>query len=78
MARKNVKSGSTCSCSAGYMILAVILGTLGLFGVLNGFIIHFSGVTLWQALGWYFIGVILISLAKLCKLKCCACAHHHM
>ena len=72
-------SGKKCSCNPGFMVIAWILMALGLWALVAGFATQFTSsapaavnVTV---LGWYFAGILLISLGKMCKWKGCCSVH---
>ncbi|HIG97147.1 MAG TPA: hypothetical protein HA230_02275 [Candidatus Aenigmarchaeota archaeon] len=79
MPRGNVKA--KCSCNLGFMVVAWILMALGIWALVGGFATQISSgapttvnVVL---LGWYFLGVLLVSLGKMAKWKACGrCTVH--
>ncbi|MFH1631086.1 MAG: hypothetical protein ABIA21_02590 [Candidatus Aenigmatarchaeota archaeon] len=70
----NVKAAPRRKCNPALLIIVLILGTLGIYALLNGFIMHFNGIadTL-NILAWYLGGVLALMLAKLSALKSCGC-----
>lgn len=76
-ARPVATKSAKCSCNAGWAIVALILGTIGLWGVVAGFTMQFGGAEAVQVLPWYFVGLLLIMLAKMSKHKCCGMCHVH-
>ncbi len=83
MARARKSSGSKCSCNPGILVIAWILMALGLWALIGGI------ATQWMSsaptavnvtvLGWYFAGILLISLGKIAKWKSCGnCGAHKM
>lgn len=67
------KAGAKCTCNLGWMVVAWVLLALGLWALVGGFAAQFGSsaptavnVTV---LGWYFVGIVLISLGKMCKWK---------
>jgi hypothetical protein len=68
---------SKCNCNVGFIVLAVILGTLGIYSLATGFISHFNYRAAGVVLLWYFVGVVLMALAKMSKYKAyCGCSAH--
>ena len=68
-----------CTCNPGFMILAVILFTLGIYSIAAGFIAQFNYAAAGPVLVWYLIGVVLIAIAKMAKWKSfTSCPAHTM
>ncbi len=77
-AQRQAKGGK-CNCNVGFVVLAIILITLGIYSVANGFISHFNYRAAGVVLLWYFIGVVLLALGKLAKWKAYGeCSAHNM
>lgn len=65
---KAVKSAKgKCSCNVGWLIIALVLLTVGLWGVVAGFTAQFGGAAAATVLPWYFVGLLLIVLGKWAK-----------
>ncbi len=72
-------SGKKCSCNPGWLIVAVILLAIGLYGVVGGFIAQNAGFSVSTVLPWYFVGILLLVFGKMCKWKSHgACPAHGM
>lgn len=65
---KRTSSGK-CGCNPGWTLIALILFTIGLYGVAGGFIAQFGGASYQTVLPWYFIGLLVLLLAKMSKWK---------
>ncbi len=72
-----------CTCNPGVLVIAWILMALGLWALVGGFATQFgssapTAVNV-SVLGWYFAGILLVSLAKVAKWKGCgSCIPHKM
>lgn len=75
VAAKSAPAGK-CTCNPGWMLIAIILASLGIYGVAAGFVAQFYGLPASLSLPGYFIGLILLMFAKLAKMKGCACMMH--
>lgn len=66
-------AGGKCSCSWGFMILSWILFTLALWLLVGGFATQFqsSSPTSFSTTVavWYFVGIVVLGLGKMCKWK---------
>ncbi|MFA4906789.1 MAG: hypothetical protein WC602_00775 [archaeon] len=72
------ESAKDCKCNWGYTIIALVLGAIGIFLIAGGFIAQFYGKTDYLAiLGWYFVGLIVVFLAKMAKWKACGNCKTH-
>lgn len=70
MARRQAPAASNkCNCNFGWALIALILFTIGLYGVAGGFIGQLGGAAWSMVLPWYFIGLLLVMLAKMAKWK---------
>lgn len=77
--RSQARSQTKCGCNIGYMILAIIFITLGIYSLVSGFLSQWKGYDLNMTLGWYFISVILFMIGKMSKWKAySACTVHSM
>lgn len=74
---RNAARSAKCSCNPGWLILAVILFAIGLYGVVGGFVAQNAGATATTVLPWYFIGILLIVFGKLAKWKSCGMCTMH-
>ncbi|MEK6887804.1 MAG: hypothetical protein AABX14_02545 [Candidatus Aenigmatarchaeota archaeon] len=81
MPRENVKVKSKCGCNLGFMVIAWILAAIGIWALVAGFATQLSSgaptVVNVVLLGWYFLGVLLIGLAKMAKWKSCGRCNMH-
>ncbi len=68
-----------CKCNAPVLVLAWILGSLGIWALVAGFAKQFTSAepTAFNTtvLGFYFAGTLLVFLAKMAKHKSCNCCH---
>jgi len=78
-------SSGKCSCNLGYLVLALILFTLGLFSLVAGFGWQFNSVSrtgdgaAGMVLVAYFVGFLLVAFGKMAKWKSHAeCKVHSM
>ena len=77
---KGVKEGK-CGCNPAWMIVGWIIGALGIWALVGGFATQFTSAAPTSVnpniLGWYFVGLLLIGLAKMSKWKACGrcCTH---
>ncbi|MBI4896289.1 MAG: hypothetical protein HY832_01960 [Candidatus Aenigmarchaeota archaeon] len=68
-----------CSCNLGYMLGAIILFTVGLYALIGGFAAQLNGtIIMTTVLGWYFVGILLMSLGKMLKWKSYETCHVHV
>lgn len=60
-----------CTCNLGYVILGWILAAIGIWALATGFItqLQVSATPVTTLFGWYFSGIVLISIAKMLKWK---------
>lgn len=76
-ARPKASRSSRCNCNPGWLLVGVILLTIGLYGVVAGFVEQFAGAGPSAVLPWYFVGILLIVFGKLSKWKShAACPVH--
>ncbi len=62
--------GKKCNCNPGWLIVAVVLLTLGLYALVAGFSAQFQqGAGASTVLPWYFVGILLVVFGKLTKWK---------
>lgn len=70
-------ASAKCTCNPGWLILALIFFTFGLYALVGGFTGQFTNA--WSStyiLAWYFVGFILIAIGKILKWKShgtCSC-----
>ena len=69
-----------CKPNPGYLVLAWIFASIGIWSLVGGFVTQLTsvnpvGFTL-QNLFWYFLGTLLLGIAKMLKKKC-TCCHMH-
>ena len=74
-------TGGKCECNLVWMVVAWILGAIGLWALVGGFALQFGSVYPTgfdtSVLGWYFVGLVLVGLAKITKWKACGnCSMH--
>lgn len=67
-----------CKCNWGFMIVAWVLMTIGIFLLVGGFTAQFnSKADYLTILGWYFVGLLVMFLGKMAKHKAnCLCTMH--
>jgi hypothetical protein len=70
-----------CSCNVAWLVVAWILGALGIWSLVGGFATQFASsaptAVNYTVLGWYFVGLLLVGLAKMSKWKSCGgCGMH--
>ena len=77
-------SSKKCSCNLGYLVIALVLFTLGIFLLVAGFGWQFNSSTklgdglIGMVFASYFVGLLLIALGKMAKWKCCGtCSYHN-
>ena len=58
-------------CNPGWLLIGIIFATLGIFMVVNGFVNQFGGANASMVLPAYFIGIVLLAIAKHAKRKSC-------
>ena len=69
--KASVKANSKCACNPGWLIVAAILGTLGIYALVAGFRGQFNGIyDAGSVLLMYFVGILLVTAAKISKIKC--------
>lgn len=70
MAKANAAKSAKCTCNPGWLILALIFFSVGLYAVVGGFVGQFTGSQSSQyILAWYFVGFLLIAIGKMLKWK---------
>lgn len=81
MAKNSQVKKVKCGCNPGWMVATWILLALGLWALVGGFATQFASnaptavnVTV---LGWYFAGVLLVGVGKMCKWKAKGCCTTH-
>ena len=66
-------NGAECTCNLGWMVVAWVLFAVGLWVLVGAFTTQFSSgaPTMFNGtvLGWYFVAVVLLGVAKMCKWK---------
>ncbi|MCX6815762.1 MAG: hypothetical protein NT120_02840 [Candidatus Aenigmarchaeota archaeon] len=77
------KASEKCTCNWGYIIVAWILGAIGIWALVAGFATQFTSgyptAVNTTVLVWYFVGLLLVTLAKMLKCKSFgACTAHGM
>ena len=77
------KASEKCTCNWGYLIVAWILGAIGLWALVAGFATQFtSGAPTavdYSVLGYYLGGLLLVFISKKLKWKSCGmCSAHGM
>ncbi|MBI2675568.1 MAG: hypothetical protein HYX24_03860 [Candidatus Aenigmarchaeota archaeon] len=72
----------TCTCNGIQMLVGLVLMAIGLFLVVQGFVYHSNTPEFgkaWYAIGWYFLGLLLLVAGKFYKLQSHAkCPVHKM
>ena len=57
----------------GYLIVAVILATIGFWLLVSGFVMQWADSMSYMSMGYYFVGFLLCGIAMMLKHKsCCA------
>jgi len=81
---KSAKMGEgKCSCSPVWMIISAIVMAVGIFLLVQGFVTQLQLQGSWDssdltwAVGYYFVGVLLIGAGKILKWKACSCCSAH-
>ena len=74
------KTSGKCTCNPGWLILALIFFSFGLYALVGGFAGQFgSNWSPAQILAWYFVGFLLVAVGKMLKWKSHgACTVHKM
>lgn len=71
-ARQAAKVGR-CNCNLALMVVAWILAALGIWALVGGFTTQFASAAPTAVngavLGWYFLGILLVGVAKMVKWK---------
>lgn len=78
---KVMGSGPTCKCTPGgfvWLIIGVIVLALGVWSFVKGLMIQWSGSMDWMRIAfWYALGLLVICIGKMIKMKgCSGCPAH--
>ena len=69
-------SGNTCKCTPGsliWLIIGVIVVALGLWSLIKGLALQWTGgAELTKVVFWYALGILVLSIGKIFKRKACA------
>ena len=61
---------SKCTCNPGWLILALIFFTAGLYALVGGFTGQFFNTwSVQYVMAWYFLGFLLLAVGKMFKWK---------
>ena len=78
MAKARTSSDMTCRCNPLLSLIALVLLSLGIFGLVNGFALHLQAASagiqmetmpMIGILVWYFGGMLLMLVGKMLKWK---------
>jgi len=79
VAAKAAPAGKKCTCNPGWLLIALILLTLGVYSLAAGFTWQFTGYMASPVLLAYFVGILLVMFGKMSKWKSHnACSVHSM
>ncbi len=62
-------NGKKCSCNMGMTLLALIFMSIAVYLLAMGFIAQFNNHSGLGIIAWYFIGLLVLMIAKMCKWK---------